>query len=390
MPILFFTVVIDLIGFGIIIPILPFMAPKLGATNADIFLITALYSLCTALFNPVWGKLSDRFGRKPILLTCLAGACISYIWLSMATSLLAVYLSRAFAGAMAGNFGVASAMVADMTDDENRARGMGQIGAAFGLGMTIGPALGGLMAGKDVNFVLPSLVAAGLSFTAIMLGIFFLREPHSAEQRREHQAAARSEGLSLWGMLRKTGNTLLACQYFLHSFCISMITIMFPIWVGALLDWTPWEVGIVISIQGIAMAVIQGTLIGPLTRRFGEYRFLMAGITILTIGCVVATGADSMLWMVGSFFIAITGATFCAPVLNTITSKRTPPQYRGRMLGTTASMGALGRVAGPAVGAGVIGSLGFAGTWWLLVGVGFIYLLWPLSQWRQQRRVAAA
>lgn len=389
MAILFFTVVIDLIGFGIIIPILPFMAPKLGASSADIFWITALYSLGTVLFNPFWGKLSDRIGRKPVLLICLAGACLSYIWLALASSLLAVYLSRLFAGIMAGNFSVASAMVADMTDEKNRARGMGQIGAAFGLGMTIGPAIGGFMAGEEVNFVMPALFAAGLSATAIVLGLIFLREPQTAEQRRQHQQTAKSEGLSLWGMLQRTGNTLLASQYFLHSFCISLITIMFPIWVGALLGWSPREVGIVISVQGIGMAMVQGTLIGPMTRIMGEYGFLIVGVLLLIAGCALATIADIMPLMVTAFFMAITGATFCVPVLNSITSQRTPPQYRGRMLGTTSSMGALGRVVGPAVGALVIDSLGFSGTWWLLVAVGVIYLLWPVWQWRQLQLQAA-
>ena len=167
MPILFGVILLDLIGFGIVIPILPFLSPQLGADKMDIALIVASYAVCAGLFGPFWGRLSDRIGRKPVIMICLAGAALSYVMLAFASQLWMIYLARAFAGAMAGNFGVGSAMMADITTPENRARGMGLIGAAFGLGLVLGPLLGGLLAGPDGSFALPCAVAGCMSLLAI-------------------------------------------------------------------------------------------------------------------------------------------------------------------------------------------------------------------------------
>ncbi|WP_101759060.1 MFS transporter [Oceanicoccus sp. KOV_DT_Chl] len=383
MTLLFFTVLIDLIGFGIIIPILPFMAPQLGASYTDVFMITAIYSLCTAVINPFWGKMSDRFGRKPVLLVCLGGACVSYLMLAFCTTLIAVYLVRAFAGLMAGNFGVASAMVADMTDAENRAKGMGMIGAAFGLGMTIGPGLGGVLSGVEANFVIPSFVAAGLSFVAMLCGMFFLKESLDVESRAENARHSKANPLSILGMLRQTGNMLLVLQYLLLNSCVSLMTVMFPIWTGALLGWTPVEVGYTLVVQGFIMALMQGTLIGPLSKFFGELRFLLMGIGLLVVGTLLASQAMTVSTIVISFFVSLTGATFCTPVMNSITTKRTPPQLRGRMLGLTSSMGAMGRVVGPAVGALMMKFSGFEAAWLFAATVAVLYGAWAFSQLRR-------
>jgi MFS family permease len=168
MPVLFGVVLLDLIGFGMIIPILPFLSPQLGADKMDIALIIVSYAVCSGLCGAAWGRLSDRVGRKPVIMICLGGAVISYTLLAFATQLWMVYAARAFAGAMAGNLGVASAMMGDITPPEDRARGMGMIGAAFGLGMVLGPLLGGLLSGDTGSFTLPCLVAGCMSVLAIL------------------------------------------------------------------------------------------------------------------------------------------------------------------------------------------------------------------------------
>ena len=139
MPILFGVVLLDLIGFGIVIPILPFLSPQLGASKMDIALIIVSYAACSGLCGPYWGRLSDRIGRKPVIMICLLGSAIAYVLLANASELWMVYCARAFAGLVAGNMGVASAMMSDMTSSENRAKGMGLIGAAFGMGLVLGP-----------------------------------------------------------------------------------------------------------------------------------------------------------------------------------------------------------------------------------------------------------
>jgi len=149
MAVLFGVVLLDLIGFGIVIPILPFLSPQLGADKLDIAFIIVTYAVGAGLCGPLWGRLSDRIGRKPVIMICLAGAALSYVMLGLASQLWMVYAARGFAGLMAGNVGVASAMMADITPPEKRARGMGLIGAAFGLGLVLGPVLGGLLAGDQ-------------------------------------------------------------------------------------------------------------------------------------------------------------------------------------------------------------------------------------------------
>jgi MFS transporter, DHA1 family, tetracycline resistance protein len=365
MPVLFLTVLIDLVGFGIVIPILPFMAPTLGASNWDIALLIAVYSVFGALVGPSWGRLSDRIGRKPVLLICLAGAGVSYVLLAFSTTLAMLYASRILAGIMAGNFGVASAMVADLSTPENRARSMGLIGSAFGLGMVLGPFLGGVLAGDDGNYLRAGLFAAGLSGAAFVAGLLFLKESHGPEHRAAHAEHRRQhgDGGSLWRMLRDSRNTLLAAQYFLGNSCHTTVSYLFPLWVGAFLAWGAREVGVVFGIQGLAMAALQAGLIGMLVRRMGELRLLLAGTLVMAAGFVIAALAQGEAAILAGFFCAITGGTVCTPVLNTLVANRTSLHLRGRMLGTTSSSGALGRVFGPLLAGALLSLLGFHWAW---------------------------
>lgn len=365
MPVLFATVLIDLIGFGIIIPILPFMAPPLGASHFDIALIIAIYSICGALVGPFWGRLSDRIGRKPVLILCLAGGALSYVMLAFSKTLAMLYVARALAGLMAGNFGVASAMVADIAKPEQRAKYMGMIGAAFGLGMIFGPFLGGILADDHGNFFRAGLAAAALSATAIVAALLFLRESLTPELRAEQarQQQQHGNGGSIWQMLRSSGNTLLASQYFLGNSCHTAVSYLFPLWVGSLLGWGAKEVGMVFGAQGLAMVAVQAGLIGLLVRRLGELRLLLLGSLVMAGGFVIAALADSQAAILLGFFTAITGGTVCTPVLNALVANRTPVHLRGRMMGTTSSMSACGRVFGPLMAGALLSQFGFHWAW---------------------------
>jgi len=381
MPLLFGVVLLDLIGFGIVIPILPFLSPRLGADKIDIALIIVTYALCAGLCAPHWGRLSDRLGRKPVIMICLAGAAVSYVMLGLASQLWMIYVARGFAGVMAGNFGVASAMMADITTPRNRARGMGMIGAAFGLGLGLGPLLGGLLSGGGDSFTLPCIVAGGMSVLAIIAAAFFLPESLSPEKRAANRVQQMQGGQgSILAMLRATGNRMLVFQYVLHNASISSLTYLFPLWVGDLLGWGAREVGIVFGIQGLVMAVLQGVLLGPMVRALGELRLLRFGVSICLLGLVIAVFADTMPLMVGSAFIAMSGATICMPLLNTIVTHRTPHDLRGRMMGTTGSASSWGRVVGPLLAGANLALFGYAGAWVGCVVIVFFYLLWTLQE----------
>jgi MFS transporter, DHA1 family, tetracycline resistance protein len=388
MPILFATVLIDLIGFGIIIPILPFMAPALGASHFDIALILAVYSVCGGLVGPFWGRLSDRIGRKPVLLICLGGVGLSYVLLAFSTSLAALYGARILAGLMAGNFGVAAAMVADITTPENRARAMGLLGSAFGLGMVAGPFLGGVLAGSEGDFMRPGLFAAALSAAALVAGLLFLRESLPRQQRAADAAHRQlhGNGGSTLRVLREHKLMLLTAQYFLSSSCHTAVSYLFPLWVGVMLGWGAREVGMVFGVQGLAMAALQAGLIGVVVRRIGELRVLLLGAGMMTAGFVIAASAGSAPVILVAFFVAITGGAICTPVLNALAANRAPGHLRGRVMGTTSSSSAFGRVFGPLL-AGVLLSLyGFDVAWLGGAVAALLIVAWAA---RQRWQIAA-
>lgn len=386
MPILFGVILLDLIGFGIVIPILPFLSPQLGADKMDIALIIVSYAACAGLFGPFWGRLSDRIGRKPVIMICLAGAAISYVMLGLASQLWMVFVARGFAGIMAGNFGVASAMMADMTTSENRARGMGLIGAAFGLGIVLGPMLGGVLSGDSASFTLPCIFAGGMSVLAIGAAAIFLPESLSPEKRLANREQLGNEPkLSGYSLLSQTGNRLIMVQYVFHSLCVSSLTYIFPLWVGDLLGWGAREVGIVFGIQGAVMVLFQGGLLGPLARWLGELRLLCIAIALFLSGLLIAVFASDMSAMVGSVFVAMTGATLCIPLLNTIVSHRTPVAYRGRLLGFTSAAASWGRVIGPLLAGSSLALFGYQVAWLGAVFFVILYLAWACREyWLEQ------
>src|SRR5271154_5743364 len=179
MPILILIVFIDLVGFGLVIPLLPFYAQRFGGSPLQMTLLFATYSLMSMVGAPLWGRLSDRVGRRPVLMASMAASALAYLWLAFATELWMLFAARAFAGACAGNIAAAQAYIADVTPPEQRAKGMGMIGAAFGLGFMIGPVLGGVVAGSDLataDLETPGLIAAGLSLVAFVGVIVLLPE----------------------------------------------------------------------------------------------------------------------------------------------------------------------------------------------------------------------
>lgn len=381
MPILFLTVVIDLIGFGIIIPIMPFIGLSLALNGLEIGLLIGIYSIFSGLFGPYWGRLSDRLGRKPVLLGCLTGTAISYIALAFCNSFWSILIIRALGGAVAGNFGIATAIVADITSPENRAKGMGMIGAAFGIGMTLGPFLGGILAGEQATLTGPALVAAGLTIFAIVIGGLFLKESLPDESRSQSKTPTSKPTISTFQLLKNTKNLWLSLQYFLHNHSVSLIGYLFPLWIAAKLGWGPKETGIIFGIQGLIIIIIQGGLMGRLVKRAGELRLLSMGILLIIFGYSLAIFATGSMDILITFYTIISGACCCMPVLNSLLSKRTPEQYRGRVMGTATSLSAWGRVAAPINGGLLLTYTSYTEAWILGVIVGLIYFSWVIREW---------
>ena len=354
---LFLVVLIDLIGFGIIIPLLPFYGEHFRAEPDTVALLMATYSFTQFLSAPLWGGLSDRIGRRPVLLMSLAGAAVSYIWLGMAESLWMLFAALALGGAMAGNIAAAFAYVADVTTPENRAKGMGLVGAAFGLGFVAGPAIGGLLAGPDAanaDFQTPAFAAAGLSFVAFALAIFLLKESLAPELRRRMAAAPRARYWPfVMATLRRPHLGLLIGVSFLATVVFAGMESTFAMWSERQFGWGPEQNGYLFAFIGILIAAVQGGLIGPLVRRFGEARLILQGTVALALGLVIIPLSDSLAPLVVAMVIVAYGFSVTMPSLNSLISQRVGATEQGGVLGVTRAATTLARVVGP-VCAGVL------------------------------------
>ena len=372
-----------MIGFGIVIPILPFITPRLGGSTFDIALIIVAYGIAASLVGPFWGRLSDRIGRKPVLMICTGGAGLAYLMLAGADELWMVYFARTVAGLMAGNFPVASAMMADVTTPNERARGMGVIGAAFGLGLVLGPVVGGLLAGPEGSFTVPCLLSAVMSALAVLAAWRYLPESRTG---RGNVTSDEPRG-GLWSALRASGTRLLLLQYVLHSGAVGVATYLFPLWVFALLDWQAREVGIVFGVLGAVMALNQGLLMGRLVRWLGELTLLRVSVSLFLFGQVLAVFARGPVSMVTALVLGLGGATLCTPVLNAMVSRSVSADERGRVLGASSTAAGVGRVSGPLMAGALLSLLGFRAAWILSAVMVAFYWGWALFYLRRDMAI---
>lgn len=348
MPILFFIVFIDLVGFGLVIPLLPFYAVRFGATAPEVTWLMATYSLMQLLAAPLWGRLSDRIGRRPVLMASMAASALAYVWLGSAAQLWMLFAARALAGACAGNIAAAQAYIADITKPEERAHGMGMIGAAFGFGFILGPALGGFLAGNDpatANLQVPAWVAAGLSFTALCGVFLVLRESRPRERRGAALAIGRL-GL-IRSALRRPALSRLILIFFLVILAFAAMESIFALWALRQLDWGPEKVGYVFAYLGLLSAIMQAGLTRRLTRRYGEERLLLCGLVLLAAGLGIVPFSRDLAVLGGAFAVLAIGLGLTQPAINSLISRRAGEGEQGGVLGVTQSMGSLARVIGP-------------------------------------------
>ncbi len=357
MMIVFAVVVIDLIGFGIIIPLLPFYGEHFGASPDQIAYLISVYSLCQLISAPVCGRLSDRIGRRPVLVMCLAGTVGAYIWMALVDSLTGLFLARAFAGAMAGSIATAFAYMADITTPENRARGMGLVGAAFGLGFTAGPAIGGILGGADpanINFQLPAYAAAGFSFIAFAAAAALLPEssPREIRDRAQRDEPGRRH-TGFMETLRRRPTMVAIGLNFLTVAGIAGIEAMFPIWSEREYGWSVSQNGFLFAYMGLIMAAIQGGLSGPISRRIGEWGMVRLGLAALVVGLIATPLSPNETWMIFAVTIMAVGFGVATPGLNTLVSLSAPEDQQGGVMGVGRSAATVARILGPAA-AGIL------------------------------------
>ena len=356
----FLVIVIDLVGFGLVIPLLPFMAPSLGGDSTDIAFIMITYALGAALVSPAWGRLSDKSGRRQALVLALLCSCFAYVVTALAETLWQVYLGRALSGLAAGSLPVATALMADLSPPERRAKAMGLVGTAFGLGLIAGPVLGGLLTGDSESFALPFYTAAVMSLMAAICAQTMLPasmvKPSSSRFRTE-------EGAVPVSVLGPRQNKLLIMQYVTHTCSVSSIIYLFPLWVADAFTWGPQDVGYFFGAVGVAMITLQGGLLAALTKVFGHINVLRVGSVTFAVSLFVVATADTTVWMPAMIFLAFSGSTVCLPLLNAIASEIVEPSHRGRMMGMTASASSMGRIVGPLFAAGLLNSRDFSTAW---------------------------
>jgi MFS transporter, DHA1 family, tetracycline resistance protein len=358
-PTLFLIVVVDLVGFGLVIPLLPFYAVRFGASPQAVTALLAVYSLMALLSAPLWGRLSDSIGRRPVLMGSLAAGALAYIWMGAADALWMLFAARGLAGICAGNIAAAQAYVADVTTLENRAKGMGLIGAAFGLGFIIGPALGGLLAGDDpasADLATPALVAAGLSGTALLGVAFLLPESRPASARQG--VPARSRRAAIFAALRRPVLSRLLLIFFLVILAFSGMESTFALWAMRQFGWGPSQVAYVFAFVGVLSAILQGGLIGRLSRRFGEERLLLVGLALIGLGLLALPAARWLSLLAFVLAALAVGMGLVQPSLNSLISRRAGREEQGEVLGVSQSVGSLARVLGPLTAGFLFAELG--------------------------------
>ena len=344
LAILFIIVFVDLLGFGMVIPVMALYARELGASEAATGFLSTGYSAMQFIFAPVWGRLSDRIGRRPVLLVSIAMTAVAFLIYGFAASFTVLLASRLFAGIATANIGIAQAYVADVTPPEGRARGMGVIGAAFGLGFVLGPAIAGFLARHSLS--LPGLVAAGLAAANGVAAFFILPEP-------EHRAVAqgdRTRWTALIEEMQRPGIRRLVLCYFLIVGAFSAMESTYAFLMKDRYGLSDAAVPWVFTYIGILVTIVQGGLVGPLTRRLGEKCLLVAGIVLQAVALFALPFAGGLGGLLLATAPLAIGSGLASPAISALISRQSRAEDQGGTLGIGQSAAAFGRILGPESG----------------------------------------
>jgi DHA1 family tetracycline resistance protein-like MFS transporter len=356
--VIFSTVFLDLIGFGIIIPLVGIYGREFGANTIELAILGSIYSFMQFFFSPFWGRLSDRHGRRPILLMSLAGSVISYFFFAFAHSIPLLILSRAMAGIFAANISTAQAYIADITKPEDRAKGMGLIGAAFGIGFTLGPPVGGISVAK-LGMSAPGIIAGTLCLLNLVLAYFRLNESLSPELRAKALSTTVKRGRlaqyeTFLAIQNKPALLLAIVSTFLATFAFSNLEQVFSLFIQTKFELKTEEAalktGLILMWSGILGALIQGGLIRKLVPKHGEQKLLIFGLFTQALAMVLFSQSPTY----ASFFVTAVplalGSGLINPTLASLVSKGAADHEQGAVIGLKEGMSSLARILGPLSG----------------------------------------
>ncbi len=351
-------VLIDMLGFAIIIPLLTFYAASFGATEFQTGLLVSSYALMQMISAPILGRLSDRFGRRPVFLISIFGTFLGLLILGFANSLWMLFASRLLSGLTAGNISVAQAYIADITDEKNRARGMGMFGAAFGIGFILGPAIGGML--SVYGFAVPAFVAAALAFINLLTVYFWLPESLTAERRTELMNQ-KSADISINALFTALGRPLvgpLLWVRFGFAIAFNSFQTVFPLYLLHKFQLGAQETGYILAYIGVVLVAMQGGAIGPLSARFKESNLLVTFLVFSLVGMIGWAIAPSIPWLLVAMFPMAIGAGSFNALINSAISKAVGREEIGGMLGLGAGLESATRIIMPALASYLLGAYG--------------------------------
>jgi len=342
--ILFFTLIVVMLGFGMVMPIFPFLLDRLGGSGDDLGLLIALYAIMQLVCAPVWGSLSDRIGRKPVLMISMVGNGLTLLLFGLSTRMWMLFVARTLSGLLASaTMPAAMAYIGDNTAEQDRGGGIGQLGAAAGLGIILGPALGGWLAGDSL--AAPFFIAAGLSLVSLLLIALLLPESLPQATRRREGRVRLVNPRELWRALRGPLGILLVMA-FLVSFGAINFQAIFGLYAKEKFGYGPEQVGVILTIVAVVGALIQGTLTGPLTRRWGEVAVIKVCLLTNALGFLVLLTANSYPTVLLTTGFYTLSHTLLRPAVQALTSRRAQVE-QGVVMGLNSSFMSLGQIAGP-------------------------------------------
>ncbi len=355
------TVFIDLVGFGLIIPVLPTYARQLNADGTMVGLLMASYSVMQFFFTPFWGRLSDKVGRRPILLVSLLASSIGYIIWGFSTSLVMLFLARMVAGAGNANIAVAQAYVSDVTTPENRAKGMGMVGAAFGLGFVLGPAIGGFCAGFGLAMI--GFVAAGFSILDLILTFFLLPEPP-----KRSQAGTERFGLGknfYWETIKDPSLKTSLAIFFISTFAFANMETTLVLLTHDQFKFTTNMNSWMFTYVGLLIVMVQGGMIHRLSKKYGEKKLIGVGSILVALGLLLTPATVNLVVLGLALALLAIGSGINNPSNQSMLSKLATADRVGGVLGVGQSLATLGRIIGPIVGGMSYQYLGMSAPYWI-------------------------